>query len=274
MKRILVVGAVLASCIFFDGFSAAVAQPLSTWGAITQRFINRDCEKNNSCGLLQFTVISESYKVYTEGQPNLGIRAYIEYETDKVESLPEYAIVQFLRGCQFKSVKNKDGTVKKYNTSSIKSFDEYHTFHFPTWTIDSVDKDPIYLSSDGQSAADRIAKYLWHELPWQWPRTKVGVNRYKIPNPPMPRLHVTDRPGPVFRGEMFAYNSSLQFRTCVYRTKDIPSETTRDNTKFADPITCLAWASSFLYNFDTGEFDSPEEIDPFCLDPAGVKIFK
>ena len=234
-------GAILITILLNYGSGTASAQQLFVYNKKIQKFVNRDCEKNNSCDLLQFTVITENYTVYTDGKPNYGTRMYAEYETDKAENLPKYALVQFLKGCQFKSERDKNGMIKKYTISAVKSFGEYHTFHFPDWTIDSMDKNPVYSVSRPFAAQ-------------------------------IPRLYITDRPSPVFKDPKFAYNSSLWFRICLYKANDVPKETTRDNIEFANPVICFLWSNSLIYNYHSGKFESPKTINPFCLDQLGVKI--
>lgn len=275
MKRMLAGGMFFAAMIFYPGFwNGAFGQQFTILNQKTERFVNRDCEKTDSCDLLQFTVVTEDYVVYTGGEPNYGTRMYAEYETDKVGNLSRYAIVQFLRGCKFTSFVDDRGVVEKGVWSVVKSFDEFYQYHFPRFATDSFDKDPVYSSSAGETGRNRIGKYLWSVLPWSWDKNLAEVKRYQYFVPTIPRLFITDRPSPAFKMGAEAENISVRFRTCIYKSKDVPGETTRDNVDFATPISCLPWSSSFIYDFTAGKFDSPTEIDPFCLEPGEIKIFK
>jgi len=272
MRKQLVCLAVLATLIQVMNYQKSYAYEPVVVSRKVQRFINSDCFKTDSCDLLQFTVASEDYTIDTHGQPNYASRMYAEYETDKIENLHRYVIVQFLKGCRFETMLDKDGKILKLPIKLVLSFEEYYPFRFPDWIIDSVDKDPAYFSSPGASSKDRISKYLWSGI--QWPTNRVEIYKYGLAEPVIPRLFVTDRFHPTFKGNNLTENISLQFRTCIYKSADVPREANRNNTEFAVPLACLPWSSSYIYNYDTGNFDSPAEIDPFCLEPRDVKIFK
>lgn len=275
MKRVLVGGVFFAAMIFYPGFwSGVYGQQLTILNQKAERFVNRDCGKTDSCDLLQFTVVSENYLVYTDGGPNYGTRMYAEYETDKVDNLPLYVIVQFIQGCSFTSYVNEKGVVGKRMLRVVTSFDDYYEYRFPLWTIDSIDKDPVYFSSFGGIGRNRIGKYLWSAPLWSWNKNQAEVQRYQYSVPTIPRLFIIDRPSPAFKIGTDAENISVRFRTCIYKSKDVPGETTHDNVDFATPISCLPWSSSFIYDFIAGKFNSPTEIDPFCLEPSEVNMFK
>lgn len=87
---------------------------------------------------------------------------------------------------------------------------------------------------------------------------------YGEQKPKLPQLYIVDHPGSAFYINNRAKNISLQFRTCIYRTKDVPKNVSYNNAKFAKPIHCFEWRSSFVYNHYTEQFESPSYIVPAC----------
>lgn len=224
------------------------------WDERIEIFKNIDCQKDNSCSLKEVWINIQKYRVVVEGGLHFGTVMTTGYKTDTVEALEEYGFVQFIRGCKFASQKNADNTITNSYGMSIIHFGERKTFAFPEWVIDSDISDPVYTSRAGSS---RAYYGLWLDN---------GVKTlYGNKKPATPELFIIDHPG---RTAFFmgggAQNTSLELRTCIYKTKDVPGRTTPDNVYFARPIKCFTWNSIFVYNHDVELFESTDKIDPFC----------
>ena len=71
-----------------------------------QVFLNPDCRSTDTCDLKRFTLTTSVYEVWFSDDPNYptyGNGVIMEYETDSVDALEKYAIVQFIKGCVFDS---------------------------------------------------------------------------------------------------------------------------------------------------------------------------
>lgn len=273
----------LAGAFIF--LSAGVAQAkLEIGNQETQFFENKDCAANTSCDLKKFSLLRQDYKLtLSDGTWHLGVRVFAEYETGSMETLEQYGIVQFIRGCKFESSRDDDGTVVKAKNIKKHQFDDVKTLCFPNWVIDSVDKDPLYNSLPGKN---RHYYYRWNTVPGSKDKNTEIYYGWMRPTAPglyldtlsdilkehkPDGLYISDRPGTAFYYQSpywkpSAINSSLEFKTCIYKAADIPIETTEDNVNFAKPIHCFTWKSSFIYNHDLGIFETKDTIDPFCLE--------
>ena len=177
------------------------------------------------------------------------------YVTNTVPALENYAFVQFIKGCQYYS--SDDG---KLNVSYLARdhFSKRIIFCHKDWVIDSLDTDPAYYSTP----SSRHFNYKWSTT-----RGSVSENPqkyYGFEKPVYPELYVTDRPGTAFFMNGNSKNISLSFKTCLYRTADIPKETTPENINFGKPISCFYWDSSWIYNSASGKFQSPYYIVKTC----------
>ena len=242
----------------------------------TSVFENKDCAGNDSCTLVKFSLLRQDYKqTLSDGTWHLGTRVFAEYETSSIDALEQYGIVQFIRGCKFQSYRNEDGLIVKTKDIAKHQFSNVKPFCFPVWVIDSLDKDPFYNSELGKN---RHYYYRWNTTPGS--KNKETELYYGLQKPSTSNLYarvdidglyVSDRPGTAFYYQSpywipSAINTSLEFKTCIYKAADIPTETTEDNVNFAKPIYCFSWKSSFIYNHDLGIFETKDEIDPFCLE--------
>lgn len=222
-------------------------------------FTNVDCGKNNTCDLKWAAAITEDYEVMVDGESHFGTRQFTEYETASMETLEKYSFVQFLKGCKFDSFERDGRVIKIVESNSIWHFGEPKVFRFPEWTIDSWDKDPIYGSIPG----DRHSFYRWNTF---GSKSKIGEKFYRQEMPPTPSLYVSDRPGTAFLYGGTARNISLQFKICLYKTADVPQETTGENINFGTPIHCFTWKSSFIYDHVANVFEKKDNIDPICFE--------
>ncbi len=104
---------------------------------------------------------------------------------------------------------------------------------------------------------------------YRWNRTEGSYEQsgevlYYKEKPTVPRLYVTDHPGTSFLKGSVAKNISLQFKTCLYRTSEIPEITTGDEIDFAKPLHCFEWASSYIYDYKKNDFIKTSQLHSAC----------
>lgn len=208
-----------------------------------------------SSDLLSFEVLTYEYKInFSEMSPSFGTGVRMEYQTNYVDNLEKYAFVQFIQGCVYSS-RVKEGKIQKEITVARDFFGDIIKFKHPDQVIDSIDLDPMYNNWD--AAINRHGAYRF---------MKNGIETYYLnEKPETPSLFATDLPSTAFFENDVARNVSLKFKTCLYKTKDIPLVGKPEHLDFASPLKCFNWASSKIYNFEKDQFYSSDEIDPFCL---------
>ena len=218
-----------------------------------QVFLNRDCRSTDTCDLKRFTLTKLVYEVWFSDDPNYptyGNGVIMEYETDSVDALEKYAIVQFKRGCVFHSSKNRQGKINRIVTDIVPSFGETIPFCFRQWVIDSHDTDPVY-NSDPEYG--RFYLLRWNKPGSYDERTQ---KYYGTEKPKMPVVYMTDYPAGAFVTGTGVKNAALEFKTCLFKASDVPAETRRDDVDFAKPITCFRWENVYVYDFAKQKFQT------------------
>lgn len=265
MKRAVAVGAILLLGSASDVFARGVTRSPTR----TKTFVHEPCSAAGSCELRRFSIHQYEYVVdFDEYKTrNYGSAVNIEYVTRTPASLEDFAVVNFIRGCQFYT-EFKEGKVERYYTIVVGSFGETVTYLFPDWRIDSLDVNPMYNNTPEADVA-RLGtlhgSYRWNRVKGSFEDKSEVLFAHERPREGS--LYVSDRPGQAFvsdDGER-AYNISVRFKTCLYRTRDIPRASAPENVDFAAPIACHEWASSHVYDFAKQEMTHPEELD--CAPP-------
>lgn len=218
-----------------------------------QVFLNPDCRSTDTCDLKNFTLTKLVYEVWFSDDPNYptyGNGVIMEYETDSVGALEKYAIVQFKRGCVFHSSKNRQGKINRIVTDIVPSFGETIPFCFRQWVIDSHDTDPAY-NSDPEYGR-------FHLLRWNKPGSydERTQKYYGTEKPKIPVAYMTDYPAGAFVTGTGVKNVALEFNTCIFKAGDVPAQTRRDDVDFAKPVACFEWQNVYVYDFDTGKFQT------------------
>jgi hypothetical protein len=230
-----------------------------------QVFLNPDCRSNDTCDLKRFTLTTLVYEVWFSDDPDYptyGNSVIMEYETDSVDALEKYAIVQFKKGCVFYSSRNRDGKIDRNVGDVVSSFGRNIPFCFPHWVIDSQDTDPAY-NSDPEHG--RFYLLRWNEPGSYDYRTQ---KYYGAEKPKIPVVYMTDNPAGAFVTGTDVKNVALQFKTCIYKAADVPTETRRDNIAFSKPIACLEWQNVYVYDFDRREFQTDLAYIPRWEEPT------
>ncbi|MDO8495932.1 MAG: hypothetical protein Q7S43_00560 [bacterium] len=221
-------------------------------------FVNTDCKKNKTCELKKVEYLVEDYSVGIDDGHNYGTRFFARYETKKIKDLEKYVFVQFIKGCDFSSSLVNGQPAVEQDVSYPRDAGPIK-FLFKEWTIDSYDFDPVYSTVPGKS---RFFGYRWNMIPGSFSTDTEKL--YGQEKPKVPKMYIVDHPGSAFYLNGTAHNISLQFRTCIYRTKDVPRTVSHNDINFAKPIHCYEWTSSFVYNHSVGEFESPLSISSAC----------
>jgi hypothetical protein len=236
-----------------------------------QVFLNPDCESTDTCDLKRFTLTTSVYEIWFSDDPiypTYGNGAIMEYETDSVAALEKYAIVQFVKGCVFDSSKNGERKINRNISYIITSFGESIPFCFPEWVIDSQDTDPAY-NSDPEYG--RFYLLRWNKPgSYEYPNHKY----YGAEKPKIPIVYMADYPAGAFVTGSGVKNAALEFKTCMYKASDVPTETRRDNINFAKPLACFEWQNVYVYDFAKGRFeanwaDVPRPEAPY----TGIKVY-
>lgn len=219
-----------------------------------QIFNNINCADTNTCDLIQIKYLAEDYEIWIDTGMHYGTRLFAHYTTNSINALENYAFVQFIKGCQYHSYNN--GKVSL--SVSTENFLKQRVFNYKDWTIESSDADPIYFSTP----ASRHFNYKWNINKDSVDRTTEKY--FGLEKPIYPELYISDIPYQAFYMNGTAKNISLAFKTCLYRTLDIPLKINPEDVNFAEPINCFYWYSSWVYNHDPGKFENPYEIAPAC----------
>ena len=214
--------------------------------------------------LREFKVATYQYQVVFKDQQNsFGTTMHAEYSTTNIRALEDYAVVQYIKGCQFMSSIEQGKTVKRWSIAR-KFFGNYINFIHPQWTIDSIDQDPVYFSTPHQIL--RQGRYLWNNTPGSYAR--AGEHLFANAPPPTPRLYVRDRPGTAFvdKSGQRAKNIALKFDTCLIPLNKIPPTLSPQFDLRLEAIKCFQWSSSFVYDFQQQRFTHPQNIDEACAE--------
>ncbi|MGE5818570.1 MAG: hypothetical protein ACM37Z_11140 [Deltaproteobacteria bacterium] len=248
---------------------------MHTLAETKQIFLNPDCRSTDTCDLKRFMLTTSVYEAWFSDDPNhptYGNGAIIEYATDSVDTLEKYAIVQFKKGCVFYSSKNSEGKIDRNVRDTALSFGENIPFCFPHWVIDSQDTDPAY-NSDPEYGR-------FYLLRWNKPGSYDNQTQkyYGADKPKIPVVYMVDYPAGAFVTGTGVKNVALEFKTCIFKERDVPAQTRRDNIAFAKPITCFEWQNVYVYDFATGRFQTdlvyvPKWEEPIMLDAYLLMIF-
>jgi hypothetical protein len=218
-----------------------------------QVFLNPECWSTDTCDLKRFALTTLVYEVWFSDDPDhpsYSNGVIMEYETDSVDAIEKYAIVQFIKGCVFHSSKNREGKINRNLRYVVPSFGEHIPYCFQEWVIDSQDSDPAYNSDP-----DYGRFYL---LRWNKPGSYDYRSQkyYGAEKPKFPVVYMTDYPAGAFVTGTGVKNAALEFYTCIYKARDVPTKTRRDDINFAKPIACFEWQNVYVYDFDKGKFQT------------------
>ena len=241
--------ATLLFSVSFFVFSAEKARALEILFQRTKTYEHANCQKTQTCSLRRVTYITQDYRIRVDGIDHKGTRLFASYETKTVPALEEYVFVQFVRGCVYSS-EMKDGVLRTYRDITTSHLGRFVVFFFPVWSVDSTDIDPAYFSMK------EVPRHFFYS----WEREDGKRYWYGVKKPVFPQLMITDHPSQMFVFNGWARNALLEFRTCLYRARDVPTTTGPDDIDFGQPINCFSWQSMFVYNHAKKVVDRPRSV--------------
>ncbi|MEK7388894.1 MAG: hypothetical protein AAB036_04285 [Elusimicrobiota bacterium] len=239
----------------------ALAERRVTSNERSQIFLNDNCSARDSCALKQAWLKTLDFRVtMSDGSHGHGTRMTACFETSKAGDLEEFGFAQFIKGCQyFTSQKNRRVVYEDY--VQVRHGSSLVPYHHPQWVIDGFVDDP--LSWGDRPKASRLHHY-WNRIPgWEAGQTSADV--FGLAGARGPLLCVRDMPGAAYADSDSAKNVSVRFRTCLYKTAEVPASTTLETLQSIAPLHCFDWSSSFVFNHESGQYQSPADIAPFCM---------
>lgn len=233
-------------------------------------FENNNCASIRACSLKRVEYLVQDYRIRVGGGYNFGTRLFARYQTDSLSTLEDYVFVQFIRGCVY-TTERKNGVVTILRDIDRYHFEKIRIFKHAEWVIDSFDKDPAYYSIAG---LPRHFAYRWNKKPGSTAKETEMI--YGREWPDFPELYVADRPATAFYMNRSARNISLRFKTCIYKSRDVPFTANPNEIEFAEPINCFFWNSSFIFSHRKKMYESGNsgEIAPACRDMSEKSISK
>ncbi len=235
---------------------------------------HENCEATDTCDLLKigFWVKHFSREVIkpTSREPEAGSILYAWYETKSVGDLTKYVFVQYVRGCAY-FVMYHEGLERAYFNEKEHNGERNSVFCFPDWEIDMTSHDPVYTSG----VTDRHQYAQWTNIPRQFP--SKTAKEYGDEKPVYPLLGMIDSPDRAFvrkwgNGRVLAYNSALEFRTCLYREQDVPREMDPKGVITAAPLRCESTSDIHVYDIKQDMITSPLIAPAICRDPKQAFI--
>ncbi len=264
--------------------------------AATASWKNQSCIANQTCDLKGARISAQRWVAdftdrYGEGAYNYGDTMFLSFETDKIASLENYGVVQYVKGCVYGNFM-KDGKLRTFFPYARQVHNESpggpaRVWVQKEWIIDSDDKDPMYNSPfpedyERMTRVSRHGFYRWNMIE-NFDSNGIPISKQSeterllgFTYPPLhPKLYVVDRPGSAFLDMMYADNErvlsakniSLDFKICIYKTEDIPTsvDAMGDQVFVDNPITCFDWKSREVYNWATKKYETPQEMSEECF---------
>lgn len=267
-------------------------KPASPAETIVARFQQKrfPAPAKGTCGLKSFTV--EDYEIRSadsEFERSALTEMGAVTETTGPECARDYAVVQFIRGCVYHARYSLETGMLKEKTFDVarRLRGPRVVFNHPGFEVDNTGTDPLYASDSGES--DRLALLYVPKSPLKLRADrKSQLSDLKTFDDPDQRVFLADADKPTAvtfitdlpdggmslvdeaRTTLTAVNASLDFQTCLYRVKDIP--TTGDPAgpgtapEAGGPLACFAWKSRYTFDPVKMDFvgDAHGGVDPFC----------
>ena len=244
---------------------------------------------DGACALKSFTVIDYEMRS-KEGKYDLSRRTEMGavIETTSPECIREFGVVQFIRGCSYAvDYSAETGGELDRSFSSREFRGRQIVFNHPGYEVDQTELDPLFTAYPEQP--DRSALAYVSKSPLRLSSDAASLRadlsffdessrRTFLKDHPAPTstTYVTDLPDGGLssisqdRKRFTAHDSSLDFKTCVYRLRDVPTsgdpagEETSPET--GGPIQCFSWNSRYTYVAAARDFvtDRFSGVDPYC----------
>lgn len=266
----------LAPAIFLFAVSAKAQTPASI-KEMSKRTVSMpaitNCASLGVCDLKSVKLVERKLKILLPNEHS----DYATYMTDtrfvvevaKSSQIPNYGVVQFMKGCMFESELLPDGSIRRDFTYIHKNFGRYKLIKHDDWIIDSSHSDPLASSFENYG---RFDLYKWNSNPADLEAD--NATWYFDAKPPH---------GTVFKADLIgttgliedaknpsARNSSLDLETCIFKVGDLPKTTdeTGVGVDKSKALWCASWDHKFVYDFATSKVNQEKTIHPFCAEIA------
>jgi hypothetical protein len=232
-----------------------------------------DCHAREVCDLKSVKLVERKIKVLLADE-RADFASYMTdfrfvVEVSKPSDIPNYGVIQFMKGCMFESEVLSDGTEAKNFSYVHKHFGEWSLVRYDDWTIDASHADPLATSFEKYGRFDLYK--------WNTDATNLDADNATWYFDAKPK-HAT-----VFKAELIANtgliegaatpsarNSSLDLETCIFKISDVPvtSDSTGRGVDKSKAIWCATWDHKFHYDFALGKVVQAKTIHPFCATPS------
>lgn len=232
-----------------------------------------DCRTLGICELKSAKMVEQKVKVLLPNErPEFasymtGISFVVQ--VDKPANIPNFGVVQYLKGCMFESELMPDGTQQHRFIYVHKLFGKYELIHHDNFVIDSSDMDPLATSFEGYG---RFDLYKWNANPKNID-SDAGT-WYFDAKPPHGTVYKADLVANTGLVEgttnPTARNSYLELETCLFKIADLPLTSDAQGTGVdrSKALWCAAWDHKFGYDFATHKVTKETAISPVCNEPA------
>jgi hypothetical protein len=280
----------LVAALFLIAPSLARAAEVSHPGRFREKRWSVPADR---CGLSRFAIGNYDYEQVNPFGKIGRVRGSMmaaSVETSDPSCLKEYGVVQYIRGCMYnvRFRRSENRVVDRYFGVVREQRGKVVPFVYRGWDVDTVDADPLYHSNaENSSPAARFDHHRYAKKPLALAADAASVRRdgkifFDAKNSgslaesatPLRGYFVTDLPSladwtpNAGAGDEEWVNASLEFRTCVYRTKDIPNEGTPlppgTSPDAGGPITCFSWQHKQTFDPVKNSFGTHAGIDPAC----------
>jgi hypothetical protein len=255
--------------IFILGALPLVASPIKFGPMQSQVFKNKNCQSTKTCNLQEFRLDYRNFEVDLPDtlSPSYGLTSYMSYKTKKNKDYEEFAIVQYIKGCVFSS--RREGERIVYMRNYVREFfGELAAFHHPNWVVDSVDSDPMYKNFPQEYINDPAVINKTRHGMYNWSKyldfSKEKQNAIYKAKPQSNFFFTVDRPATAFLAEYEAKNVSLSFKTCIYKTKDLPRSLENPESFITNAIHCFPYKHQVHYDHEKNQFFRAKKMHSFC----------
>ena len=241
---------------------------------------------SSACSLKKMALLKQDFKATSTedsgGSVRTGIYGFLE--TSDPSCQRQFAFVQYIKGCAIERTKTASGRWNShYKTYQLRGREI--DFNLPNWTVDTIDDDPMYASTDFATSSDRHYNYLTPKSPVVLSdknKTKLlnyvhySSNAYPLglnQGPQREISYVSDYPSGAnifyFNGlPSLQYDAVLDFKLCVYKSTDVPRSGNPQNFDVPEaqggPLGCIDWSSNHIYDRISRKFTESTDIKSFC----------
>lgn len=253
---------------------------------IVKKFTNTDCLKTDSCDLKSFELeVSKTFLDQDQHDSSFddlyqGDLMIAGYETKDLASLEKFGVVQFIKGCHLGRTMTNGKPL--YYIDSVRSFFDFkQLFLHPSWLVDSIDTDPLYssvpydpsrYSSIPRNQWKRHAAYRINKPNPFIDETPEQQEVYQFKNPTQPKLYIYDYPTGSYGSSSRKFGeytyASMVFKTCIFKTTDIPTEVRQEWDGGGKELACFEWSNNYRYDTVRDLFVAATQLDPLCEDKA------